>query len=52
MNDQYTVMRQFADSWGLLGMVIFFVAAIVVAYRPSAKENHHDAASIPFKEEV
>jgi cytochrome c oxidase cbb3-type subunit IV len=50
MNDDYTIMRQFADSWGLLGMLLFFVAAIVLAYRPTAKKIHDDAASIPFKE--
>jgi cytochrome c oxidase cbb3-type subunit 4 len=50
MNDDYTIMRQFADSWGLLGMLLFFVAVVVLAYRPAAKKIHEDAASIPFKE--
>ncbi len=50
MNDQYTMMRHFADSWGLLAMMIFFVAAVAFALRPSAKKHHEDAASIPFKE--
>lgn len=50
MNDDYTMMRQFADSWGLLGMLLFFIAAVALAYRPTAKKNHDDAASIPFKE--
>ncbi len=51
MNDDYTIMREFADSWGLLGMVLFFVAAVVLAYRPSARKIHDDAAAIPFKED-
>ena len=50
MNDDYTMMRQFADSWGLLGMLLFFIAAAALAYRPTAKKIHDDAASIPFKE--
>jgi cytochrome c oxidase cbb3-type subunit IV len=50
MNDEYTMMREFADSWGLLGMFLFFIAAVALAYRPSAKKKHDDAAAIPFKE--
>lgn len=50
MNLEYTMMRQFADSWALLGMFLFFVGAVALAWRPSAKKNHADAARIPFQE--
>jgi cytochrome c oxidase cbb3-type subunit 4 len=46
----YTTMRQFADSWVLLVMFIFFVCAAAWALRPSARVLHQDAASIPFKD--
>lgn len=42
-------MRQFADSWGLLGMAVFFVIAIAFALRPGARAQYEDAAQIPFK---
>jgi cytochrome c oxidase cbb3-type subunit IV len=46
----YHMMRQFADSWGLVAMMVFFVAAVVLAMRPSARRSHSEAAAIPFKE--
>jgi cytochrome c oxidase cbb3-type subunit 4 len=50
MNDQYNVLREFADSWGLLAMFIFFLGAVAMALRPSAKQAYSEAAEIPFKE--
>jgi cytochrome c oxidase cbb3-type subunit IV len=50
MGWDYHMLRTFADSWGLLAMMAFFVAAVAMALRPSAKAPHHDAAAIPFKE--
>jgi cytochrome c oxidase cbb3-type subunit IV len=47
----YHMLRAFADSWGLLAMMAFFVAAVAIALRPSAKDSHQEAAAIPFKEE-
>ncbi|MEO9168055.1 MAG: cbb3-type cytochrome c oxidase subunit 3, partial [Aestuariivirga sp.] len=37
--------------WNLLFMFAFFVGAIAWVMRPSAKQVHDDAASIPFKED-
>lgn len=51
MTLDYTMMRHFADSWGLVAMMVFFIAAVALAVRPSAKTLHEDAASIPFKED-
>ncbi|NJM28750.1 MAG: cbb3-type cytochrome c oxidase subunit 3 [Rhizobiales bacterium] len=50
MNADYQMLRTFADSWGLLAMLLFFAAAAVWVLRPSARKAHEDAASIPFKE--
>jgi cytochrome c oxidase cbb3-type subunit 4 len=49
--ETYTAMRQFADSWALLGMVLFFLGAIVFVFRPSAKKLADEAAQIPLKED-
>ena len=49
--ETYTAMRQFADSWGLVLMVLFFVGAILFVFRPGNRKNAQDAASIPFREE-
>lgn len=51
MSFDYHMLRTFADSWGLLFMALFFVAVVVWALRPSARQQHEDAASIPFKEQ-
>lgn len=50
--ETYTAMRHFADSWGLLAMLIFFVgAALFVMFRPGAKELAREASQIPLKED-
>ena len=35
--DTYSFLRQLADSWVLLAMALFYLAAILWAFRPSAK---------------
>lgn len=47
----YQALRTFADSWGLLAMVIFFVLAVIWVFRPGSKKLSDDAANIPFKED-
>ncbi len=47
----YDALRHFADSWGLLGMLAFFLAVIVIVLRPGARAQADDAAQIPFKED-
>ncbi|MCP1198654.1 cbb3-type cytochrome c oxidase subunit 3 [Notoacmeibacter sp. MSK16QG-6] len=47
----YDAMRHFADSWGLLGMLAFFLAAVLMVLRPGARSRAEDAAQIPFKED-
>ncbi len=46
--DTYSLMREIADSWGLLGMVAFFLIAVLMLFRPGAKKMHKDASQIPF----
>jgi cytochrome c oxidase cbb3-type subunit 4 len=49
--DDYTVMRHFADSWGLLAMALFFVGAIVFVFRPGSRRLADEAANIPLKDD-
>jgi cytochrome c oxidase cbb3-type subunit 4 len=49
--DTYSVFREIADSWGLIGMMIFFCAAVLMLFRPSAKKMHQDASLIPFRDD-
>ena len=47
----YETLRQFADSWGLLMMVVIFLCLALWPFRPGAKQHHRDAAHVIFKEE-
>jgi len=51
MQLDYHMLRTFADSWGLLAMVLFFAGVVLWVLRPSAQKTYEDAASIPFKED-
>ena len=47
----YHILREIADSWVLLAMVIFFAAACLWAFRPGSRQTHRDTADIPFRNE-
>lgn len=47
----YETMRQFADSWGLLALFLFFVGVILFTFRPGSRKSADDAANIPLKED-
>lgn len=47
--EQYSILREFADSWMLLMLFSFFVGAIVWAFRPGSRDTHNDTANIPFR---
>lgn len=47
----YSIMREFADSWALLGLVLVFLCIIAWAYRPGSRKVHDDTADIPFRNE-
>ncbi|SMC82689.1 cbb3-type cytochrome c oxidase subunit 3 [Rhizobium sp. RU36D] len=49
--ETYTAMRHFADSWGMLAMLLFFVGSVLFIFRPGAKKLADEAASIPLKED-
>ncbi|MFC4291864.1 cbb3-type cytochrome c oxidase subunit 3 [Sphingorhabdus arenilitoris] len=47
----YNSLRHFADSWGLLAMLILFGVFIGWTFRKGANEKHEDAAQMIFKDE-
>ena len=47
--ETYSVLREFADSWVLLALTLFFVAVLVWVFRPGAKATYRDAAMIVFR---
>ncbi len=49
--ETYTALRQFADSWGLLAMTLFFAGVILFTLRPGSKSQANEAAQIPLKED-
>ncbi|WP_298436383.1 cbb3-type cytochrome c oxidase subunit 3 [uncultured Jannaschia sp.] len=48
--DLYSLLREIADSWGLLALFAFFVFCAVWVFRPGSRPIHDDAAQVPFRE--
>ena len=49
--DTYSAMREFADSWALLALLVVFLGVVAWAFRPGSRQLHDDAASVPFRNE-
>ena len=47
----YQELRHFADSWGLVFMVLTMVCILAWTFRPSAKSAHEDARMIPLRDD-
>lgn len=47
--DSYSLLREFADSWVLLMLTLFFLGVVVWALRPGSAPEHRDSADIPFR---
>ncbi|CAM3143102.1 cytochrome c oxidase cbb3-type subunit 4 [Paracoccus aminovorans] len=50
--EKYSFLRELADSWVLLSLVLFFLGAIVFALRPGSRPLHRDAAESIFRNET
>ncbi|WP_299560791.1 cbb3-type cytochrome c oxidase subunit 3 [uncultured Sulfitobacter sp.] len=48
--DTYSLLREIADSWGLLAMFLFFLAVAFWAFMPSQSNARKEASMIPFKD--
>jgi len=49
--DLYSLMRQIADSWGLLSLLLIFLGVILFAFRPGSRAIHRDISMIPLRNE-
>ncbi len=47
----YETLRQFADSWGLLFLVLLFVGIIIFVFRPGARKKYEKDAMIPLRDD-
>ena len=50
--DTYSFLRELADSWVLLAMFAFFLAAALWAFWPGLNHAREDASMIPFRNET
>ena len=49
--DTYSLMREFADSWMLLFLTLFFLAVVLWVFRPGSSREQRDSANIIFRHE-
>jgi cytochrome c oxidase cbb3-type subunit 4 len=49
--ETYTAMREFADSWALAAMTVFFLGVVIFTFRPGSRKNSEEAAQIPLKDD-
>jgi len=47
----YDALRHFADSYGLVVMVVAWLAFVGWAFRPGARRRSRDAANMIFKDQ-
>ena len=47
--DTYETLRQFADTWVLLAMFLFFIGVVLWVLRPGSSEVYEDVAAIPLR---
>ena len=48
---EYESVRTFAATWGLVALVVMFVAAVAYALWPRNRAKFRDAANIPLEED-
>ncbi|MEO6300597.1 MAG: cbb3-type cytochrome c oxidase subunit 3 [Paracoccaceae bacterium] len=46
--EKYSFLREFADSWMLLALTLFFVGVFVWAFRPGSRLVHQETANMIF----
>lgn len=48
---EYEQLRHFADSWGLLFLVLVFIGIVAWVFRPGGKKSYDEQANIPLSED-
>ena len=46
----YELLRHFADSWGLLAMLLVYLAFVGWAFLPRNRQRNRDAANMIFRD--
>ena len=49
--EKYSFLREFADSWMLLFLFVFFLGIVFWVVRPGSKKTYTETADIPFRHE-
>jgi cytochrome c oxidase cbb3-type subunit 4 len=49
--ETYTALRQFADSWALAAMTVFFIGVVLFVFRPGSRKQAEETARIPLKDD-
>jgi cytochrome c oxidase cbb3-type subunit 4 len=49
MTTNYDLLREFADSWGLLAMLVMFLGIVIFTFRPGSRALHRDMAHLPLR---
>jgi len=47
----YEALRHFADSWGLVLMIVIFVVLCLWPFRPGARRDYDKAANMIFEKD-
>ncbi|MEO0487519.1 MAG: cbb3-type cytochrome c oxidase subunit 3 [Pseudomonadota bacterium] len=50
--ETYSLLREFADSWMLLALTIFYVGVFVWVVRPGSSQVHDEIRQIPLRDEI
>ncbi len=50
--DTYSILREFADSLGLLSLFVIFLGVIVWVWRPGSRKAHEEAAASIFRNDT
>jgi cytochrome c oxidase cbb3-type subunit IV len=51
VHSAYDALRHFADSWGLLAMLVGFLSFALWPFRPGARDANRRAATMIFKDD-
>ena len=50
--ETYTFLRELADSWVMLLLLLFFLGVAAWAFRPGSRPIHDDAANAVFRHDA